>query len=927
MGEKLVVGPFKKGLQNNVLPFLVDNDAFPTLINAYQWRGRIKRKRGTQLLNRLKRYFDSTSESYYTGAVVTLDGDGEANLLVSYGLQEGTIVPGSVVITGGAVYTDPGEDGILETGGNPAGTINYATSEISIPAEASANIESQFNYNPALPVMGLENLKLTPRQFKQTIAFDTRYAYFIQATSTYETYDISFYKNPTTGTYTNYVQKSVVTPTIWNGQDYMQFWTTNYEGAFWATNGIREPFVVTNYGMQYNAVTVVANIVNGPPSTVDFTIPSHGLQVGDFLFFNEFEDATIGGLNFQTGYVTTVTDPNTITVTFPEATFTGAGGAVTLGIAQYLTAQSDATKDCIRWYDGDPTSGSASLPVLNGAKGWVNFCPPLSRLDFSVSDLPADRYYLIGARMMVPFYDRLLFMGPVVQSSAPNSAIYLQDTFIWSQNGTPYYTASFDGDPTLVTTEFTPLLVPTDRTATPNAFWEDQTGFGGYLQSALDEPIVTAERNEDVYIVGYGNTTYAKLTYTGNDLLPFNLYVISSEYDSASTFGAIRMDKGVLTRGKEGFIITSQSDSDRFDLDIPDEVFKINLENNGNERFTAWRDYINEWIYFTYPYTSIKHKFNNATLFFNYRDHSWALFFECYTTYGQFYRQTGFTWATVGQTYKTWADWNVPWNSGNSNLLQPDVIAGNQQGFIIFKDSGTDEDISLYIQSFTDNVVTSPDHCLNNGDYIQLSGCLGTIGAIVNGQIFQVGSVTTDTFELLSDTIDDYTGTYFGEGYITRLYIPFIQTKQFPTSWSMGRKTRIGPQQYLLTTTDRAQITLQIYLSQNENSPYNTSPIVPNQDSTNTSLVNSSVLYTCPESTNLGLSTYTSNLQMPTATQQSQIWHRKNQSLIGDTVQLGFTLSDEQMKAVDDDGNFISQTAEIELHGFIMDLSPSMWLA
>src|SRR5690606_38589872 len=131
MGEKLVVGPFKKGLQNNVLPFLVDNDAFPTLINAYQWRGRIKRKRGTQLLNRLKRYFDSTSESYYTGAVVTLDGDGEANLLVSYGLQEGTIVPGSVVITGGAVYTDPGEDGILETGGNPAGTINYATSEIA----------------------------------------------------------------------------------------------------------------------------------------------------------------------------------------------------------------------------------------------------------------------------------------------------------------------------------------------------------------------------------------------------------------------------------------------------------------------------------------------------------------------------------------------------------------------------------------------------------------------------------------------------------------------------------------------------------------------------------------------------------------------------------------------------------------------------
>jgi len=65
------------------------------------------------------------------------------------------------------------------------------------------------------------------------------------------------------------------------------------------------------------------------------------------------------------------------------------------------------------------------------------------------------------------------------------------------------------------------------------------------------------------------------------------------------------------------------------------------------------------------------------------------------------------------------------------------------------------------------------------------------------------------------------------------------------------------------------------------------------------------------------------NLQMPTASQQQQIWHRINTSLIGDTVQLGFTMSDEQMR----DPSFNNQFEEIELHSFIIDVNPSSVLA
>ena len=49
MGEKLVVGPINKGLKTDRTAFVIDNDSFPTLVNAYQWRGRIKRKRGNQV--------------------------------------------------------------------------------------------------------------------------------------------------------------------------------------------------------------------------------------------------------------------------------------------------------------------------------------------------------------------------------------------------------------------------------------------------------------------------------------------------------------------------------------------------------------------------------------------------------------------------------------------------------------------------------------------------------------------------------------------------------------------------------------------------------------------------------------------------------------------------------------------------------------
>lgn len=903
MGRKIVLGPVNSGLTTNRTAFVISNDSFPLLINAYQWRGRVKRKRGTQLITRLTRTLDESDVGNSSASPWSF------NLYTLYGITAETnaqVVPGSVTITIQAGpdidFTDNG-DGTLSsvTAGN-SGTIEYNTGDVVLTHTGGVNTTLlAFNYYPVLPVMGLKTYTPSLAARDRNIAFDTKYAYDISSSNPYTTQNVNFYKNPpTAGSYT---QKSADTSFVWNSQDYQLVDTTNYQGALFAIPGITIPYTTTNVGMQFKAITTVTNITGGPPASADLGITGHGLVVGDWVFVNEVNTTT--GINFQTGYVTTVVDPNTVTVTFPEATIATNG---TGGIAQYLTNNSSTTKDCIKWYDGNPRSSD---------NGWVNFCPPVSEDVWSVGDLPRLQYYLVNARKVVAFKDRLLFFGVVVQSSTGNP-IYLPDTVIYSANGVPYYTASFTGDVSLPTTDFTSYLVPTNQTAFPPSWFEDQAGFGGFVQVGLNQRINSVESNDDVLIVGLDNRQ-VRLIYTSNDILPFQFYEIDSTLGTSSPQSTVNINDTVVSRGSRGFVATVQTQASRFDEDIPDYVYESKLTNNGAERVHGIRDFVNEWAYFSYVSNMFPDKFPSATLQYNYKDKSWGLFYESYTTYGSFKRRTGFTWRTVGQTYPSWRVWNDPWNSSNSTLEQPEVIGGNQQGFVLARAKGTGEGNSLTITGISSNTISSPDHGLNTGDYIVISGALGTNVDQVNGLIFSIDRADKDSFTL-NPPISGV--TYTGGGVIKRMYVPFIQSKQFATEWGDAKKTRLGPQYYLMEKTTNSQVTLYIYLSFNGSSPYNAGPVLP-YPSTNDALIFDTVLYTCPESTNLGLSNAEQNLQMVTANQQEQIWHRINTSLLGDVVQFAITLNDTQMR----DEDFQHQFAEISFHGAILDTSPSAYLA
>jgi hypothetical protein len=831
--------------------------------------------------------------------------------------ETSSIAPGTINLTNTAtadLYTDPNEDGTLFKNGvlDPGSNINYATGIITFSGAGITTFIGTYDYYPEEPVMGLRDFvpslptytSVSNSQFPLLLAFDVQYSYQINQNSNVTNfYSTSYYKNSPLplGNLEN-------NPVIWSGQDFEQFWTINYSGALWATNN--------NPGFNFVKGSVIGTLTG---TTILFNFTSAGLNytslvVGDVLWFNEWPAAPASTINQVTGVVSINSGAaaGNYTVTFSTSvTVTGVG--ITQLLTNYIEGQ-----DGIRWYDGDPTSTTGLPTVPPQPFGWVNFSPPLTATSVSIDSTTPALYYLVGALAILPFKDRLLFFSPFIQTSS-GAPILLQDTVLWSWNGTPYYTVDASGNP---------FLVPIGETANPKAYYVDQTGLGDYLPAGVTLPIITVNSNEDAIIIGFGgNGGKKRFVYTGNDLEAFLFFNITNDMPSMSTFSAINFDSGVIDIGQYGITLTDQQSCERIDLEIPDEVFKIQNENNGPQRVNAIRDYFKEWIYFSYPVNNsqiressdqINIVYPTQTFLYNYRDDTWAILYENFTTHGRYRAQNKKSWTTL--IYKSWETWREPWNSGVNSVLMAQIIAGNPQGFVLIRSEGTGEAPSGTIAGIINagngyTQINSASHCVtsNNpitgfGDYLYFLSALGTTW--INGQIGKVINII-DEDNFVVDILFQ-AGTYLGLGTFTRLSQPLLQTKQFPFYWEQGRKTRLSVQKYLLEKTQSSQVTLDIYLSQNADDVWN-NPIVsgiPN------GLIYSQILFTCPESTNLGLTPANVNLQMSTGVAQNQIWHRYNQSLIGDSIQIGITLNDLQMR------NISYATDEIVLHGIQLTFEP-----
>jgi hypothetical protein len=209
--DRFLIAPTNSGLVNNMPPWLIPDDAFEYLQNAYIFRGRIKKRYGSTLSGGVDPLNSRLSISLASGgaAVGITDVSGNAGGVLWTVLGDANdITPavGMIFSIGTQVYT------IISVAAGVQfmkSTMGVATFEASTTdyAFVGAPALTTIYFYPALPVMGITQFEIGKVNNHPTYAFDTRYAYLFAA---------GFWSRSGTAQ--------------WNGNNLNYFWSVNWQG-------------------------------------------------------------------------------------------------------------------------------------------------------------------------------------------------------------------------------------------------------------------------------------------------------------------------------------------------------------------------------------------------------------------------------------------------------------------------------------------------------------------------------------------------------------------------------------------------------------------------------------------------------------------------------------------------------------------------
>jgi len=230
MADRFFIGPYNSGLIRDKKPFLIPDEAFATLKNAYVWRDRVRKRFGARVMN------GSVPEQYqqlftrFRINIGTTDGSGNFTGSVPTSAPNTPIATPAIgqlfsvydtnIAANSNIFTvnTLGNPATMLSTGTATGTYDTTTGAVVITG-ASANMAVYFF--PALPVMGLTNRETGAIEDEEIIGFDTRFAY----------------------NYSNNVSWERYTGVNFTGTDLDFFWAENYRGAL-ASDRL---FFVTNF--------------------------------------------------------------------------------------------------------------------------------------------------------------------------------------------------------------------------------------------------------------------------------------------------------------------------------------------------------------------------------------------------------------------------------------------------------------------------------------------------------------------------------------------------------------------------------------------------------------------------------------------------------------------------------------------------------
>jgi len=222
------IGPYNAGMVNAVTPWMIPEEAFESMDNAYVWRGMVKKRVGSrlfpddngveydQLSSRLRVALETA------GVSVVTDGAGAATGTV----PGATFGIGQMFSIGTALYTvhQAGAPAtMLITDGTTTATYNTTTGAYAFNGAPAL---TQVYWYPSTPVMGFALYETTSINDDLTFAFDQQFAY-----------------QRAGGTWERMAAEAVPGDALWSGSDSQFFWSTNYRGV---TNDDYWLFVVNN---------------------------------------------------------------------------------------------------------------------------------------------------------------------------------------------------------------------------------------------------------------------------------------------------------------------------------------------------------------------------------------------------------------------------------------------------------------------------------------------------------------------------------------------------------------------------------------------------------------------------------------------------------------------------------------------------------